>query len=368
MVLKNYRTLASTQTWDSTAQTIITQLPRDFLAQRYYIDMNSSGVVAAGAVTPVVDGGLKMITNIKIVAVGEGSSRTIFEVNGTDLYHMNLFDYGAPVSPITFPLGTNSNQLHFNFCIDFRVNKIDPDDYSVAIPTYLLSSLQLEITYAAPSATNYGSNPPTAFATDVTTRITCVEGIPEAGEDFSSNPLMTVLTKTLTADTSSGSLESFDTFFQVGALIQRDFVRVEDSSNVRSDLECTNFQVNSGTIPLMSNIYVPSQKMNNLINYRISSGSPRGLDGTGAAGRSPPVYRGTTSPTVNAPYDLGNYVSDGYFMIDFYNNRMPFINTASGLRIGGLSTVGYNTSDLVAQFNFIAASSVIRRIQTTIEG
>ena len=52
------------------------------------------------------------------------------------------------------------------------------------------------------------SNPPTTFATDVTTRITCVEGIPEAGEDFSSNPLMTVLTKTLTADTSTGTLEN----------------------------------------------------------------------------------------------------------------------------------------------------------------
>ena len=358
MVLKNYRTLASTQTWYSTAQTIITQLPRDFLAQRYYIDMNSSGAVAAGTVTPVVDGLLKCITNIKIVAVGEGSSRTIFEVSGQDLYHMNLFDYGAPVSPITFPLTTGSGQIHMNFCIDFRCNKLDPDDYSVAIPTYLLSTLQLEITYAAPSTTNYGSNPPTTFATDVTTRITCVEGIPEAGEDFSSNPLMTVLTKTLTADTSSGSLESFDTFFQVGALIRRDFVRIEDSSNVRSDAECTNFQVNSGTIPLMSNIYVPSQKMNNIINYRISSGFPRGTA----------VFSGTTSPILNAPYDQGNYISDGYFMIDFYNNRMPFINTAGGLRIGGLSTVGYNTSDLVAQFNFIAASSVVRRVQETVEG
>ena len=56
MVLKNYRTLSATQDWDSSAQTIITQLPRDFLAQRYYIDMNSSGAVAAGTVTPVVDG------------------------------------------------------------------------------------------------------------------------------------------------------------------------------------------------------------------------------------------------------------------------------------------------------------------------
>ena len=358
MVLKNYRTLAATQDWDGTAQTIITQLPRDFLAQRYYIDIDSAAVAAAGTVTPVVDGGLKMITNIKVVAVGEGSSRTIFEVNGEDLYHMNTFDYGAPVSPITIPLTTGAAQLHMNWCIDFRCNKLDPDDYSVALPTYLLSSLQLEITYAAPSTTNYGSNPPTTFATNCTTRITCVEGIPEAGEDFSSNPLLTVLSKTLTADTSSGSLESFDSYFQVGALIRRSFLRVEDSSNVRSDAEMTNFQINSGTIPLMSNIYTDSQKMNNIINYRISSAFPRGTA----------VFSGTTSPIMNAPYDQGNYIADGYYMIDFYNNRMPFINTASGLRIGGLSTVGYNTGDLVFQGNFIAASSVIRRVQETVEG
>ena len=358
MVLKNYRTLSAVQTWDSTAQTIITQLPRDFLAQRYYIDMDSSGVVAAGSVTPVVDGGLKMITNIKIVAVGEGSSRTIFEVSGQDLYHMNLFDYGSPISPIQFPLTTGSAQLHMSFCIDFRCNKLDPDDYSVSLPTYLLSSLQLEITYAVPSTTNYGSNPPTAFATDVTTRITCVEGIPEAGEDFSSNPLMTVLSKTLTADSSSGSLESFDSFFQVGALIRRDFVRIEDSSNVRADAEMTNYQVNSGTIPLMSNIYTDSQKMNNIINYRIGSGYPRGVQ----------AFTSTTATSETVPYDNGEYVSDGYYMIDFYNNRMPFINTAGGLRIGGLSTVGYNTGDLVFQGNFANASSIIRRVQETVEG
>ena len=358
MVLKNYRTLAATQDWDGTAQTIITQLPRDFLAQRYYIDMDSSAVTAAGSVTAVVDGGLKMITNIKIVAVGEGSSRTIFEVNGTDLYHMNLFDYGSPVSPIQLSLTTGQAQLHMNWCIDFRCNKLDPDDYSVALPTYLLSSLQLEITYAAPSTTNYGSNPPASFATNVTTRITCVEGIPEAGEDFSSNPLMTVLSKTLTADTSTGSLESFDTFFQVGALIRRDFLRVENSSNVRADTEMTNYQVNSGTIPLMSNIYTDSQKMNNIINYRIGSGYPRGVQ----------AFTSTTATSETVPYDNGEYVSDGYYMIDFYNNRMPFINTAGGLRIGGLSTVGYNTGDLVFQGNFAAASSIIRRVQETVEG
>jgi len=358
MVLKNYRTLAATQDWDGTAQTIITQLPRDFLAQRYYIDMDSAAVTAAGSVTAVVDGGLKMITNIKIVAVGEGSSRTIFEVNGTDLYHMNLFDYGSPVSPIQLSLAASPAQLHMNWCIDFRCNKLDPDDYSVSLPTYLLSSLQLEITYAAPSTTNYGSNPPASFGTNVTTRITCVEGIPEAGEDFSSNPLLTVLSKTLTADSSTGSLESFDTFFQVGALIRRDFLRVETSSNVRADTEMTNYQVNSGTIPLMSNIYTDSQKMNNLINYRIGSGYPRGTQ----------AFTSTTATVATVPFDNGAYVSDGYYMIDFYNNRMPFISTAGGLRIGGLSTVGYNTGDLTFQGNFANASSIIRRVQETVEG
>jgi len=141
-------------------------------------------------------------------------------------------------------------------------------------------------------------------------------------------------------------------------LIQRDFIRVEDSSNVRSDAEMTNFQVNSGTIPLMSNIYTDAQKMNNIINYRIGAAYPRGTA----------VFSGTTSPVLNAPYDQGNYIADGYYMLDFYNNRLPFVNTASGLRIGGLSTVGYNTGDLVFQGNFIAGSSVIRRVQTTIEG
>ena len=68
------------------------------------------------------------------------------------------------------------------------------------------------------------------------------------------------------------------------------------------------------------------------------------------------------------PFLTGGYNSAGYSMIDFFNNRMPFISTASGLRLGGLSTIGYNTGDLVMQMNCSQASSIIRRIQTTIEG
>ena len=169
MVLKNYRTLAQSQVWDGTSQTIITQLPRDFLAQRYILDLNSSGIACAGTSTLVTDALLKCITNIKLVAVGEGSSRTIVEISGQDLWHMNNWDYGSPISFLLVPATTGATQAHVGWVIDIRQNKLDPDDYSVALPTYLLSSLQLEITYAVPSTTNYGSNPPTAFATNVTT-------------------------------------------------------------------------------------------------------------------------------------------------------------------------------------------------------
>ena len=361
MVLKNYRTLATTQTWDGTAQTVITQLPRDFLAQRYIIDMNTPAVSAIGGVSVlVVDGLLRCITNIKVVAVGEGSSRTIFECNGRDLYHMNTFDYGAPVGALEVPTAVagGGNRMHAGFVIDFRCNKLDPDDYSVALPTYLLSSLQLEITYALPSATNYGTNFPTSgvagFITNVTTQITCVEGIPEAGEDFSSNPLMTVLSKQLTGDTTTGVLESFDTFFQVGALIVRDFLCVETTAGVRSDTEITNFQVNSGTIPLMSNIQFDANKAKDVINYRIAT--PVG------------TQEGNTTGSSTVPMNAGLYTSAGYTCIDFNNNRMPFISSAGGLRIGGLSTVGYNTGDLIMQFNKTAVNSIFRRIQTTVEG
>ena len=299
---------------------------------------------------------LKCITEIKIVAVGEGSSRTIFSVSGQDLWHMNNWDYGSPISFLLVPTTTSDTQAHVGWVIDFRCNKLDPDDYSVALPTYLLSSLQLESTYAVPTATNWGTNFPTSagWTADMTLSITCVEGIPEAGEDFSSNPLLTVLSKTLTADTSTGTLEPFDTYFQVGALIRRTFLCVETSANVRSDTECTNFEVSSGTIPLMSNIQWQANKSKDIQNYRIANSVVS-------------QHGATTMPT--PPFSTGGYGDGaGYTMIDFYNNRMPFISTAGGLRIGGLSTVGYNTSDLVLKCNFANASSQIRKVQETVEG
>ena len=88
----------------------------------------------------------------------------------------------------------------------------------------------------------------------------------------------------------------------------------------------------------MSKILFYSNKTKDIVNYRIAE-----------------------------DYD-GNWTVAGCTMIDFYNNRKPFIATASGLKIDGLSTIGYNVGDL----NFLCvknnSSSIIRRVQTTIEG
>ena len=332
MVLKNYRTISATQSYDGTAQTITTDLPRDFLIQRLLLDWEGTATLSSTS-TIVTDGLLKCITAIRIKAVGEGSSRTIFEVSGKDLYNMNMFDYGSSPSPLVTP--TTTGTALTGFVVDLRVNRNDPDDYSVAIPSYLLSDLVLEVQYAAASTTTYGSN---FTSLSMTMKITLIEGIPTASENFASNPLMTVLSKQLSGDTSTGTDEEFNTFFQVGSLIQRDFLITETSAGVRSDDEIEEFTINSGTIPLMSKILFYSNKTKDIVNYRIAEDRD------------------------------GDWTASGCTMIDFYNNRKPFIATASGLKIDGLSTIGYNVGDL----NFLCvknnASSIIRRVQTSIEG
>ncbi len=281
MVLKNYRTLTATQNYTGTATTLTTDLPRDFLIQRILLNFNGTTTLS-GTSTLVTDALLKCVKAIRIKAVGEGSSRTIFDV---------------------------------------------------AIPSYLLSTLQLEIEYDT-SANGYGTN---VSAQDFDMTITLIEGIPEASEDFSSNPLMTVLSKTINGDASTGD-EDFDTFFQVGALIRRDFLCTETSASVRASTEINDFSVKSGQIPIMSKIFFDANVNKDIMNYRVSE-----------------VWDGLA-------------LVEGYTMIDFANNRQPFIPTSAGLKIDGLSTVGYNVGDLVFTADKNNASSILRRVQESVEG
>ena len=331
-MLKNYRTLTTTQTYDGTASTQTTDLPRDFLIQRILLNYNGTTVLGGTSVL-VEDPLLSCVKAIRIKAVGEGSSRTIFDVSGADLYYMNLFDnaFGFDLDNTDTSAATHTQQM--GFVCDMRINKLDPDDYSVAIPSYLLSTLQLEIEYDT-SANGYGTN---VTSQSFTCSITLIEGIPEASEDFSGNPLLTVLSKTFNAAASTGE-EDFDTFFQVGALIRRSFLKVETSAGARTATQLDDFTVKSGQIPLMSKIKYDANVNKDIQNYRVSE-------------------------TID-----GFTIVNGYTMIDFANNRQPFIPTASGLKIDGLSTVGYNVGDLVFTGNFDTASCIITRVQETVEG
>ena len=331
-MLKNYRTLTTTQTYDGTASTQTTDLPRDFLIQRILLNYNGTTVLG-GTSTLVEDPLLSCVKAIRIKAVGEGSSRTIFDVSGADLYYMNLFDnaFGFDLDNTDTSAATHTQQM--GFVCDMRINKLDPDDYSVSIPSYLLSTLQLEIEYDT-SANGYGTN---VTSQSFTCSITLIEGIPEASEDFSGNPLLTVLSKTFNAAASTGE-EDFDTFFQVGALVRRSFLKVETSAGARTATQLDDFTVKSGQIPLMSKIKYDANVNKDIQNYRVSE-------------------------TID-----GFTIVNGYTMIDFANNRQPFIPTASGLKIDGLSTVGYNVGDLVFTGNFDTASCIITRVQETVEG
>ena len=332
MVLKNYRTIVPTQTYSGAATTIVTDLPRDFLIQRIVLDFHGT-TTASGTVSLVEDALLKCVKAIRIKAVGEGSSRTIFDVAGDDLYYLNFFDYGFSTALDNTDTTAAAHTQMTGWTIDFRISKDDPDDFSVAIPSYLLSTLQLEIEYDT-SANGYGTN---VSAQSFTMGITLIEGIPQPSESFASNPLMTVLSKSITGDGSTGN-EDFDTFFTVGALIRRCFLRTETSAGARSDDEINTYSVKSGQIPLMSIINYRANKTKDIENYRLAE-------------------------LIDGFYDV-----KGFTMVDFANNRQPFIPTASGLKIDGLSTQGYNVGDLLFSMDKANASGLYVRVQESVEG
>jgi len=332
MVLKNYRTLSSTQTYSGSATTITTDLPRDFLIQRIILDFH--GITTLGGTSvQVTNPLLRCVKNIRIKAVGEGSSRTIVDIKGEDLYYLNLFDYGFGTALDNTDTSASAHTQMTGWTIDMRINKSDPDDFSVSIPSYLLSTLQLEIEYDT-SANGYGTN---VTSQAFTMGITLIEGIPQPSESFAKNPLMTLLQKQLSGDSSTGD-EDFDTFFTVGSLIRRSFLLVQTSASAPSDTELTSYTVQSGQIPLMSKINYRANKTKDVENYRIAE-NPSGF------------------------WDV-----TGYTMIDFANNQQPFVPTSSGLKVDGLSTIGYNVGDLKMTFSKAVASAIFRRTQESVEG
>ena len=334
MVLKNRRTLATTASFSASTTSTI-NLPRDFLIQKINLDYLGTTVLS-GTSTLVSGAGFALMKFVRVRAVGEGSSRLIFEIKGEDLGNLNYFQFSNGATSVTTPTasGTHTDGTEFHGTLSFQTDYKNSDDYSVAIPSYLLSTLQLEIEWNT-DALGYGTN---VTSNAGTLSITLIEGIPEGDEDFSNNPLQTTLYKELVGDTSSGSTEQFDTLFNVGALIRTNFLITETTAGVLSDSEIDYYTINSGQIPIISRENFRASKQQDIEDW-------------------------TLTQTLT-----GNQTVTGWTAIDFMNPSSPFVQTDRGLEIDGLDTSGFNVGDLSAELYKNNASSIIRTIQITTEG
>jgi len=369
MVLKNKRTLATTATYSASTTSSIS-LPRDFLIQRVNLSMRGTPTVTSTVSTLTSGSPWALMKYVRIKAVGEGSSKTIYEVKGEDIGNLNYFQYGTAVkmqnSPVAIAAHTNLGTFHAT--LDFRVDTHDPSDFSTAIPSYLLSTLTLEIEWDT-VALGYGSN--TAFTGTLT--VSLVEGIPEPNDpDFSNNPLQTTLYKELTGDTSSASVEDFSTFFNVGALIRTNFLIAETSAGVLSDGELEYYTVTSGTIPLISKQNFRDSKQQDIEDWNLSGSGNLAIIDAGLTGGQ--VAGGTAlyiSPLINQPAisaTSGMQTITGWTAIDFMDPLNPFISTEAGSEIDGLDTSSFNVGDLTLSVYKNSASSILRTIQISVEG
>ena len=369
MVLKNRRTLSTTASYSASTTSSIS-LPRDFLIQRINLSMVGTPVITSSVSTLVSGSPWALCKYIRVKAVGEGSSKTIYEVKGEDIGNLNYFQYGTAVKMQNSPvaIATHTNLGTFNCTLDFRVDTRDVDDFSTSIPSYLLSTLTLEIDWDT-VALGYGSN--TAFTGTVS--VSLVEGIPEPNDpDFSNNPLQTTLYKELTGDTSSASVEDFSTFFNVGALIRTNYLISETSSGVLSDGELEYYTVTSGTIPLISKQNFRDSKQQDIEDWGLAASGNTCIIDAGLTGGQ--VAGGTAlymSPLMNQPAisaTSGLQTVTGWTAIDFMNPLNPFISTEAGSEIDGMDTSSFNVGDLTLSVYKNNASSILRTIQISVEG
>ena len=91
MVLKNRRTLATTASYTASTTSTIS-LPRDFLVQRINLDFLGTSTISSTS-TLVSGAGFALMKFVRVRAVGEGSSRLIYEIKGEDLGNLNYFQY-----------------------------------------------------------------------------------------------------------------------------------------------------------------------------------------------------------------------------------------------------------------------------------
>src|SRR5205807_3003759 len=108
--------------------------------------------------TLVQDAGPRLLIQIKLqLTGGKNGTKVIYDTSGVDTYIKNFFDYKRAPVRATPNASTGTNQsANFPLVLDFRLAHVNPDDFSVAIPFYALSSADLTLVWDT-MANGYGS-------------------------------------------------------------------------------------------------------------------------------------------------------------------------------------------------------------------
>lgn len=262
----NQRTLVggtNQTTYAGVAKSDSVSLPLDFALQRIFVNFDGTLDVASTS-TLVEDGGQAILSEVRLDLTGDDGIETVFKLSGSDIYIKNFFDYSTPSRRV---VPVEDGAVAFDLAIDFRLAKNNPDDASVSIPLYALSSADLVFTYVA-MATGYGSNITTLVMTGL---ITLFEFIPENKEEreaFLTVPILKQTVKELTFENTTGD-EERDRDITVGSLIRRVIMISKSNAGARSDIQINTYTLETAVLTFMKKLSWKASKSQDKIDYKL---------------------------------------------------------------------------------------------------
>lgn len=325
----NQRTLVggtNQTTYSGNAKEDSISLPLDFALQRIFLEYDGT-ITFSTASTLVEDALQACISEVRLDLTGDDGIETVFKLSGADIFIKNFFDYSTPSRRVV-PTSGSGVAVALSLVIDFRLAKNNPDDASVSIPLYALSSADLVISYIA-EATGYGSNI-TSFS--LTGNLTLFEFIPENKEEreaFLQVPILKQTVKELTLANATGD-EERDRDITVGNLIRRVILISKTNAGARNDVQINTYTLETAVLTFMKKLQWEASKSQDKIDYKL------------------PVYD-------------GDWHVKGATILDFA--RAPVDEAGNVL---GFDTTGMKQGDLKLTFDKLVAQPKIRYIQESV--
>lgn len=324
----NQRTLVggtNQTTYANVAKSDSISLPLDFALQRIFVNFDGTLDSVADNTALVEDAGQAVLSEVRLDLTGDDGIETVFKLSGADIYIKNFFDYSVASRRV---VPTADGAVAFDLVIDFRLAKNNPDDASVSIPLYALSSADLIFTYVA-GATGYGTN---ITALTLTGKITLFEFIPETKEEreaFLKVPILKQTVKELTLSNATGD-EERDRDITVGNLIRRVLIVSKTNAGARSDVQINTYTLETAVLTFMKKLSWYASKAEDKTDYKL--------------------------PT----YD-GDWHVQGVTVLDFA--RSPVDEAGNVI---GFDTRGLKQGDLKITFDKLVAQPKMRYIQESV--